>query len=176
VEPISSYQGTWLEGSYRFDLLPDSLRVTGSTFLHSDVDAAIPLSTLQVRSDRIRARSGMFGIGILVTIIAVIAHSIAITGLKLDPVGLSAGLLMTTAVAGIGMALAGVRKTEFARLVTDAGVGAVNIPRTRAGDGFDDFVHKVLSQIRACKGLEQAPDPADPPTGITDKSSRSPKQ
>lgn len=55
------------------------------------------------------------------------------------------------------------RKTECVRFVTDAGVAAFVIPRTRAADGFDEFANRVLNQIRACKGLAEVPASAGRP-------------
>jgi hypothetical protein len=59
------------------------------------------------------------------------------------------------------LTLAAARKTEFARFVTDAGVAAFDIPRTRPADGFDEFVDRVLAQIRASRGLAGRPAPPD---------------
>ncbi len=162
-EAIATYQGTWLEGSYRFDLFPDALRVVGSTFLRSDEDSTISLSGLQVRVDRLRVRSGLFTAGLWLILVALLVCPVAVTALKLDPFGLAAGLLASPGFVGIGFTFAAARKTEFARFVTDAGVAAVVIPRTRAADGFDKFINRVVAQIRDCKRLAEQGTAADPP-------------
>jgi hypothetical protein len=61
-------------------------------------------------------------------------------------------MLAFPGLAGAIMTLASIRKTEFARFVTQAGVAAVVIPQSRRGDDFDAFVDRVLAQIRDCKG------------------------
>jgi len=155
VEPVATYKGTWLEGSYRFDLFPDTLRVVGSNFLRSDSDVSVALAGLQVRVDWLRVRSSLFGAGLCLFWVTLIGCPVAVAALQLDPLGLAAGLLASPGLAGLAMTLAAVRKTEFARFVSDAGVDAVVVPRTRAGDGFEAFIDRVLAQIRDCKGLAE---------------------
>ena len=161
--PVATYCGVWLEGSYRFDLFPDSLHVVGSLFLRADEDATISLGGLQVRSDRLRVRSGLFGAGLWMMLGAIIVCPVVVSSLHLDHFGFVAALLASPGLGGLGLALAAVRKTEFARLVTDAGVAAVLIPRTRSADEFDAFVDRILAHILECKRRAETSASADQP-------------
>lgn len=163
MEPIATYRGTWLEGSYRFDLFPDSLRAVGSVFLRSDEDATIALAGLQVRVDRLRVRSGLFDGGLWITLVTLIVCPVTVAALKLDPIGPWAGLLASPVLGGLGLIFAAAKKQEFARFVTDGGLAAVVIPRTQAADGFDEFINRVLEQIRHCKGLPEVDVSGDSP-------------
>jgi hypothetical protein len=154
----------WLEGSYRFDLFPDSLRVVGSLFLRADEDATIALGGLQVRSDRLRVRSGLFGAGLWMMLGAMIGCPVAVATLNLNHFGFVAALLASPGLGGVALTLTALRKTEFARLVTDAGVAAVVIPRTRAADGFDEFVDLILARIRECKGQTESSSSSNRPS------------
>jgi hypothetical protein len=100
IEPIATYQGTWLEGSYRFELFPDVLRVVGSIFLRSDVDTLIGLGGLQVRVDRVRARSRLFANGLWLVSAGLIGCPVAVAALNLDPFGLPAVMLASPGSPG----------------------------------------------------------------------------
>jgi hypothetical protein len=152
VEPIATYQGKWLEGSYRFDLFPDELRVVGSTYFRSYAEAGVALATLQLRVDRLWVRSSLFVAGLWLLVAAFVVYSVVST-LNLAPFGSLAAFWISPGIGGLCCTLAAARKTEFARFVTDAGTPAVIIPRTRADDGFDEFIDRILTQIRDCKGL-----------------------
>ena len=150
MDPIATYTGKWLDGSYRFDLFTDSLRIVGTTFLRSEDDMTIALNTLQLRVDRLRIRSGIFAAGLWMIVVSMTAYTVALEATKLDPFGLAAGLLGAPAIGGLVMTLAAARKIEIARFVTDAGVVAFGIPRTKKADTFDEFVNQILTQIRDC--------------------------
>jgi hypothetical protein len=134
--------------------------VVGSLFLRADEDATIDLGGLQVRSDWLRVRSRLFGAGLWMMLGAMIGCPVAVASLNLDHFGFAAALLASPGLGGIGLTLAAVRKTEFARLVTDAGVAAVVIPRTRAAD---EFVDLILARIRECKGRTESSSSSNRP-------------
>jgi hypothetical protein len=154
LEAIATYQSVWFEGRYRFYLFTDAVRVSGATFLQAEAEFTVPLAGLQARVDRRRVRSKFFWAGLWVAIVGYFGSAVLVAGFRLDPFGFASALFITAGFAGVLQALVTVRKIEYAQFVTDAGVPAVTIPRTRRGKAdFDWFVEKVLWQIRACKGL-----------------------
>jgi hypothetical protein len=90
VDPLAAYQGAWLDGAYRFDLFADSLRAVGADFLRSDSDIRVPLAGLQVRVDRLRMRSALFGANLWLLALTLIGCPAAVAALRLDPLGLPA--------------------------------------------------------------------------------------
>ncbi|AWM35688.1 hypothetical protein C1280_00720 [Gemmata obscuriglobus] len=135
-------------------LLLDAIRVTSTIFLRGEIEAMLPLAGLQPRVDWLRLRSSTFWSGLMGATLAGCGWPVLVEGLKLDPLGLGAVLVGGVGLVCASVALATVRKTEFAQLVTDAGVPALLIARARRGVGdFDEFVEQVHQQIRVCKGL-----------------------
>jgi hypothetical protein len=154
MDAIATYEALWFEGRYRFNLLPDAIHVIGGTFLQTDQEVTVPLAGLQARVDRLRVRSAYFWAGGWMMIAGYVGFAVLVAGFKLDPLGFAPALIGVIGLAGLCVALATFRKIEFAQFVTDAGVPALAIARSRRRIAdFEGFVEKVLGQIRACKGL-----------------------
>ena len=80
-------------------------------------------------------------------------------GFKQDSLGYAPTLVGIIGFAGLLLAVATLRKTEFAQFVTDAGVPAFVIARSRRRPAeFEVFVERILAQIKACKGKPHAND------------------
>ena len=154
MDAIATYKAVWFDGRYRFNLFHDAIHVSGTAFLRGEEDVTVPLAGLQPRVDRLSIRSGSFWSGVLMATLGFVSYSVLVEGFDLDPLGSAPGLVGVIGLAGVLLALVTVRKTEFAQFVTDAGVPAVAIARSRRGGAdFDGFVEKVLGQIRVCKGI-----------------------
>lgn len=96
----------------------------------------------------------MFWAGFLMAIAGYIGWAVLISEFGLDPLGLASALVGSFGLVGTLLAVATFRKTEFAQFVTDAGVPAFAIARTRgSGADSDEFVESMLRQILANKGL-----------------------
>jgi hypothetical protein len=154
MQPLATYQAVWFDSRHTFELYPDAVRVVGVTFFQSSVDATVPLATLQPRVDRVWRRSGAFLGGIYLLAFGLVGYGTLVEGFHMDSFGRAPGAIGVSALAGIIMALATARKTEFAQFVSDAGVPELTIARSgKTPDEFEEFVGLILTQIRKVKGL-----------------------
>jgi hypothetical protein len=155
MEAIATYEGVWFEGRYTYELFPDSLRVVGTTFLRSNSDLTVRLAHLQLKVDRFWVRSRGFDTGLGMFTLGLIVYVILVSGFQMKPTNIAPGLAGIMAISGLIMSIATVRKTEFAVFVSEAGYPAVGIPRSSRDRGhFQEFVERVLEQVRACKDQE----------------------
>jgi len=153
MEAIATYEAVWFEGRYRFVLLPDAIQVSGAHFLQADAELTVPLAGLQPRVDRLRVRNRSFWAGLWMALAGYFGCAVLLSGLKLSPLGFATVLFGVLGLAGVLLALATFRKVEFAQLVTEAGVPALAIARSRSNsEEYDRFVKTVPEQIQKCKG------------------------
>jgi hypothetical protein len=154
MDAIANYEAVWLQGRYRFRLHSDAVHVKGTTFLQSDVEATVFLTGLQLRVDRLRIRSNLFWAGMWIAIVALVGDAILMAGFGLSLLDFTPALVGTIGLSGVVVLFVTAQKTEFAQFVTDAGVPALAIARSRhCGKEFETFVEKVVQQIRVCKEL-----------------------
>jgi hypothetical protein len=81
-----------------------------------------------------------------------IAYSILVSYLHLDAFGEYPGTAAVTAVTGILMMAATLRKTEYAIFVSDSGTSLLGIGHsTKDPDSFQMFITLLVEQIRKCR-------------------------
>src|SRR5262249_12666342 len=134
-----------------------SIRVSGSRTLQSNVDTTIPLSRIDPRVIRLHIRHPAFWWGFGGALVSFIACEVLVSGFKLSPFESAFGLLFGVGLSGVALCLATLRKTEFARFESDAGVPVLDIARAGPDrERFDDFVNRLLEQIRAARSQDHA--------------------
>lgn len=150
--PIATYREVRFDGKRRFDLFSEEIRVSGSVTMQSDLDTTIPLSRMDPRLIKLRVRNNVFWVGLWMAIAGFVGAVILVEGFRLDPFGIAPGLIGSIGVAGIALSCATLRKTEYARFESDAGVPVLDIARSGPDvASFNDFVDRLLKQIRDCR-------------------------
>lgn len=161
LEPIATYSETRFEGSRTFALFADRITIRGKEFLKSEYDGGIPLDTLNSNFDRMRVRSKTCIQGLLMAAIFFMVCFVLATKLNMTFVDPILCILTMVGVAGLMLAAATARKTEYVLFKNQAGVAVLTIARAgKQTDQFDSFVATLVQQIER-SGLEI------PPTGST---------
>jgi hypothetical protein len=154
MEPIATYAEARLEGRRSFTLLPDRLVMTGKG-LSGEMDLAFDLKTLSPIVGRLRVRSRYFRLGFLLLVLPW-----CITGLAVSVFGNahdSQWVVFASSLSFLGLIIVAisVRKIEYARFTSRAGVPVLDISRTaKKPVQFDSFIDAITRQIRLTQPSE----------------------
>jgi hypothetical protein len=150
MEVLVSYREVRFSVWRSFELRPDAVRVRGAFRLGSRFDVLIPLAALRAEPDRFAVRGRGYWLGLNAVVVTALAAEVfgVVRGRDAlwSPVG---AWLAAVAAAGVLAIVWNVRRTEFVRFVTAAGVPALDVGRVgpQAGE-FDRFVARLEEQIR----------------------------
>ena len=152
---VARYREVRIDGKRHFELFNDAIRVHGTATFQSDIDTTIPLADIQPRIIRLRIRHRAFWTGLWITIGGTLGFITLVAGFQLDPMGLAPGLLGCIGAGGVLTSLATLRKVEFARFESKAGVAVLDVARAGPDKGsYDEFVARIMEQIEASQKSE----------------------
>jgi hypothetical protein len=150
MEVVASYREARFSGWQSFELRPDAVRVRGAFRLGSRFDVLIPLAALRAEPDRLSVLAPGFWLGLYTVAVTALAAALFGVVRGRDALWSPAGVwVFGVAAAGVLAIVWNVRRTEFVRFVTVAGVPAVVVGRVgpQAGE-FDRFVALLEEQVR----------------------------
>jgi len=153
METIATYFEQRFDGKRSFTLLPDAVVVAGRTTFNSDFEGRIPLSSLDPNYNRLRVRSRSCWTGLWMAVIAFVVWQVLVNGIHMSWAATPAGMVACFGAGGFLLSLATLRKVEFIRFSTQAGVVVLDL--ARAGperDKLDGFVEALTRQIGVAHG------------------------
>ena len=129
---LATYREAWFDCKRLIELNDDSIRVSGSATFQSEFDTSIPLVRIYPAVNRFRVRSRAFWAGMWLVIAGVVVPTVLVSGLKCNPLGVAPGLFYVFGISGVVFCLATLRKVEWARFQSDAGLAVLDIVRRRS--------------------------------------------
>jgi len=154
TESIATYAEARLEGRRSFSLLSDRLVMTGKG-LSGEMDLAFDLKTLSPIVGRLRVRSRYFRLGFLMSILPWCLTGLAVSVFAGAQVSQWVAFASSVSFVGLIIAAISVRKIEYARFTSRAGIPVLDISRTaKQSVQFDAFIDAITRQIRPTQPSE----------------------
>ncbi len=153
-EPLATYEESRFELRRRFELYPNRVRVAGRGLHVGLFDDTIPLSILNPHPGHVWVRSALFRYGLnLLFLAACLATGLGIGG-GADTFARPWAVVVLGVLLWVGLMLtaAHIRRAEFVRFQTSAGIIALDIGRVGPQtDEFDEFVELLITRIAETK-------------------------
>jgi hypothetical protein len=149
---LATYREVRHDTKLVYELYEDSISIVGTKTFETDFETTIPLVRIYPAVSRLRQRHRTFWAGAWVAVIGFIVYGMLIHSFGYDPIAEGPGICFGIGVMGIAMSLATLKKVEFARFDSDAGVAILDIARSGPdSEHFVAFVNQVLEQVRIAR-------------------------
>ena len=149
---IATYLESRLELRRRFDLFPDSIRVSGGGLFYPRFEQTIPLTALSPIRGRVWVRGRLFTYGLwtLVAVAVACAMNFAVGASALLTQPWFLGAFGSTACVGLVLVAIRIRPVEYASFQGNAGITLVDVARVGPQtEQFEDFVALLARSIHA---------------------------
>ncbi|GAA5126582.1 hypothetical protein JIN84_15670 [Luteolibacter yonseiensis] len=148
MEPIATYSEKRFDGRRVFNLLPDSVLISGSTTFRAEFQCRVPLKGLDQHYDTIWLRNPLFGAGLGLFGVSLLVNVTLISGFHMDWASKPPILTACAGMWGFALSLATLRKVEFVCFRSLAGASGLDLARSGPQkEKLDTFVASLIRQI-----------------------------
>ena len=155
VTPIVAYREATLFGKRKYELYADKIVIEGRATGSYDFEQTIDLAKIDPNYIRVRVRPKIAW-GSLTTSLATGLLSVVLVKEFAIKSAAVPGVLAILSVSALIVALATMRRIEYARFYSD-GYGSILLSVARSGPEFESFVQKLIVRIEATKRSNQVP-------------------
>ena len=158
MTPIVTYREATLFGKRKYELLVDKIVIRGSAPGSYEFEQINDLSKINPAYIRIRIRPNVAWLSLAISLLSGLLSVILVKEFAIRSAAVP-GVLGIFSVSALVVALATMRRIEYARFCSD-GYGSVLLNVARSGpdqDRFDGFVQALVAQVEAAKKSDHTP-------------------